>query len=93
MIMITYWECGRGNMILHCDGCEFVAQLPAFDFMLAENTARVACPKCGEESFGLRIAFKCLDCGAQDFKPIDRSTDNHRHWHCSVCGSLKIGYL
>jgi predicted RNA-binding Zn-ribbon protein involved in translation (DUF1610 family) len=80
-------------MILVCDECGFVSQLEGCDFDMGENSARVLCPKCGEDEFKVSIAFKCLECGAKNFKPQDNSIDEHRHYQCIFCGSPKVGYF
>jgi DNA-directed RNA polymerase subunit RPC12/RpoP len=80
-------------MILICDECDFAAQLEGCDFFMSENSALVMCSKCGGDEFTVRIAFKCMECGAKDFKPLDNSLDNCRHFQCPTCGSNKVGYF
>lgn len=80
-------------MILVCDECGFASQLEGCDFDMCENSARVICPKCGEDEFKISIAFKCMECGLKNFKPLDNSIDATRYYQCVSCGSNKVAYF
>jgi Zn finger protein HypA/HybF involved in hydrogenase expression len=79
-------------MILSCDECGYNNKLENFDFVLGENSAKVVCPKCEDDEFKILLSFKCLECGEKDFRPVDNSVGDHRHYNCPKCGSLNIGF-